>query len=436
MSAPAQVRATSARIVAQVAHHSRSLDAVLAGAPRFQGSDQSLLRLLSFETLRWYLRLRALLARLSAKPPSSLEPEIEALLLIGLFQLLDTDIAAHAAVSETVEATRALGRPRAAGLVNAVLRRAQREAPALLREIDADLALRTAHPRWLVERLAHDWGEELEPLLDANNEHPPLWLRVNRRRTDVAHCLARLTAAGLEAQRSAIAPEAVQLTRPLDVRQLPEFAAGLVSVQDAAAQLAAHLLGTRPGDRVLDACAAPGGKTCHILELQPELEELVAVDVSSARLERIQQNLDRLGLAARLQRGDAASPGDWWDGRSFDRILLDVPCSATGVIRRHPDIKLLRRPGDIAQLARQQTDLLSALWPLLTPGGRLVYASCSVVRAENADVVNAFLGSTSEAREVTPAMPGLATGAPGLAIRPGAAGMDGFYYACLEKACG
>jgi 16S rRNA (cytosine967-C5)-methyltransferase len=436
VSAPAEVRAAAARVVAQVARQHRSLDAALAESGTFAGSDLALVRMLSYGTVRWYIRLRALLERLSARPPRTLEPVIEALALVGLYQLLDTDVAPHAAVSETVEAARQLGRPKATGLINAVLRRAQREAPELLKAIDADRALRTAHPRWLVNRLAADWGDELEPLLDANNAHPPFWLRVNRQRIDVPACLDRLATAGHEVARNEYAPDALRIVKAVDVSQLPEFSSGLVSVQDAAAQLAAPLLAARPGSRVLDACAAPGGKTCHVLELTPEVGELVAVDASAARLERIGDNLERLGLQARLQIGDAERPDDWWDRRPFDRILLDVPCSATGVIRRHPDIKLLRRTADIEEMSRRQAAMLRALWPLLAPGGRLVYASCSALRAENAAVVGDFLEQVPAARDATPVIAGLGRRSVGLAIRAGEAGMDGFYYACLEKVSG
>ena len=436
MNAPAAVRAAAARVVAQVARQHRSLDASFADAGAFVGNDLPLMRMLSYGTVRWYLKLRALLEKLSARPARTLEPEIESLALVGLYQLLDTDVAPHAAVSETVEAARLLGRPKATGLINAVLRRAQREAPPLLRAMDADPALRTSHPRWLVRQLATDWGDELEPLLDANNGHPPFWLRVNRRRIDVPGCLDRLAAAGHEVTRSEHAPEALRLEKAVDVLKLPEFVSGLVSVQDAAAQLAAHLLAVPPGSRVLDACAAPGGKACHVLELTPELAELVAVDSSADRLERVGQNLERLGLDARLVAGDAERPDAWWDGRAFDRVLLDVPCSATGVIRRHPDIKLLRRPGDIAELSRRQAAMLRALWPVLAPGGRLLYASCSVLHAENGAVVGQFLEEAPGARDVTPMFAGLGRRSVGFAIRPGEAGMDGFYYACLEKASG
>jgi len=444
---PAQIRAHAASLVAQVIEQGRSLDALLAGNATRTESDQErgLTRVLVYGTIRWHGRLQALLQKLSSRPIAEMDPELRALLCVGLFQLLHTDIAAHAAVAETVEAARVMKQQQAAGFVNAILRRCQREGAALLARLDDDLATRSAHPAWLVARLRTDWPDDAAAILSANNEHPPLWLRVNERRVSRADYLQQLTAAGLDAEASVIAPQALKLATPIDVRRLPGFETGDVSVQDAAAQLAALLLGAQPGDRVLDACAAPGGKTCHVLELQPAVSELVAVDVSAQRLRRVEENLQRLGLQATLKTGDAAEPASWWDGRPFQRILLDVPCSATGVIRRHPDIKWLRRDTDIAALAQRQGELLTKLWALLVPGGRLLYASCSALKAENADVIEAFLKVTPDSRDVTrTAALALANGAPssepgsrprpGLAIAAGAAQMDGFYYACLEKA--
>jgi 16S rRNA (cytosine967-C5)-methyltransferase len=367
--------------------------------------------------------------------------------LVGLFQLLHTDIAPHAVVSETVEATRALKQPKAAGFVNAILRRCQREAAAVLAVIDSEAfdaegAVQTSHPHWFVQLLARDWPQNYKQILAANNAHPPMWLRVNRQHTTAQEYLQRLNDAGLVAHLSDCAPDAIHLAIPTDVRNLPDFSAGHVSVQDAAAQLAAYLLAPQAGDRVLDACAAPGGKTCHLLELEPRIGELVALDVSAPRLRKVQENLTRLNLQATLLVGDASEPDAWWDGRPFNRILLDVPCSATGVIRRHPDIKLLRRAADIDDLAQRQADLLTQLWPLLAPGGRLLYASCSALRRENAAVVAAFLKAHAGAIDCTAAdlavrLPATCVlrpyAGPGHAIAAGEAQMDGFYYACLEK---
>jgi 16S rRNA (cytosine967-C5)-methyltransferase len=284
-----------------------------------------------------------MLERLLARPGQKLDPDVRGLAILGLCQLLYTEIPAHAAVAETVEASRQMGHARAAGFINAVLRRCQREHAALSAQIDRDIAVRTAHPRWLVTALTKDWGEEAAAILDANNQRPPFWVRVNRRRTSGAQYRARLEASGIEIADSKYDDEALLLADAVDVADLPGFADGEVSIQDAAAQLGARLVAPEPGERILDACAAPGGKTGHLLELQPELAELVAVDVSPDRLTRIADNLRRLQLSATLVAGDAAEPAGWWDGRPFQRILLDVPCSSTGVIRRHPDIKLLRR---------------------------------------------------------------------------------------------
>jgi 16S rRNA (cytosine967-C5)-methyltransferase len=440
VSRSAAVRADAARIVADVAARGRSLDAALTFDNQATRQERGLLRALTYDSIRWYLRLDALLERLLARPGQKLDPDVRALAIVGLCQLLYTDIPAHAAVAETVEAARRLGHPRAAGLINAVLRRCQREHAQLAPQIDRDNAVRTAHPRWLVDALAADWGEQSAAILAANNQRPPFWVRVNRRRGSGTQYRNRLAASGIGVSDSMFGDEALLLADAVDVADLPGFADGDVSIQDAAAQLGARLVEPGAGERVLDACAAPGGKTGHLLELQPELAQLVAVDVSSERLTRVADNLRRLGASAMLVAGDAGTPADWWDGKPFERILLDVPCSATGVIRRHPDIKLLRRPEDIAALAARQLQLLEALWALLAPGGRLVYASCSALQAETAAVVEAFMATGAPARDTTAAVfaaiGAIAATAParaGRRIAAGTAGMDGFYYACLEK---
>ncbi|HEY5810660.1 MAG TPA: 16S rRNA (cytosine(967)-C(5))-methyltransferase RsmB [Povalibacter sp.] len=441
MSRSAAVRARAARIVAQVANDGRSLDTLLTAERSDSAQERGLLRSLCYDSIRWYVRLDALLDRLLVRPNQSLAPELRALCIVGLCQLLYSDIPAHAAVDETVNATRLLRQPRAAGLVNAVLRRCQREGAKLGTVLDRDIFLRTAHSAWFVNALLSDWPQRADEMLDANNARPPFWLRINQRRVAAADYRLQLDAAGLEVVASRFNGTALKLSRAVDVSELPGFADGLVSVQDASAQLAATLLAPRPGDRILDACAAPGGKTCHLLELEPQMEELIAVDVSKDRLLRVDENLQRLGLRATVVAGDAARPEDWWDGRTFDRILLDVPCSATGVIRRHPDIKLLRRPEDIPALAQRQAHLLLQAWPLLKPGGRLLYASCSVLRAETSAVVAAFVERSADVRDrtadilrtVTEDVGPLDTQRPGHAIATGTGDADGFYYACLEK---
>lgn len=441
MSTSAAVRARAASIVAEVVENGRSLDAVLSAESTSNKQERGLLRSLSYDSIRWYVRLDALLTRLLARPNQTIEPEIRALAIVGLCQLIYTDIPAHAAVAETVAATRVLKQPRASGLVNAILRRCQREQAQLLPKIDVDLAVRTAHPRWLVEKLRKDWGDRANDILEANNQRPPFWIRVNRARVTAANYRDQLQEKQIGVLASAFDDTALLLDRAMDVSDLPGFDNGWVSVQDGAAQLAGHLLDPQPGERILDACAAPGGKTGHLLELAPELAGLTAVDVSPERLTRVSQNLQRLGMSAQVVAADAAEPSSWWDGKPFDRILLDVPCSATGVIRRHPDIKLLRRSDDIAPLAARQSQLLRALWPLLQPGGRLLYASCSALQAETTAVVADFLRDEPTARDVTgerlqalpPIGEGTRVGAHGLRIAAGSAGMDGFYYALLEK---
>jgi 16S rRNA (cytosine967-C5)-methyltransferase len=443
------VRAGAAKIVAEVVEHGRSLDAAFSGANTATKQERGLLRSLSYDSIRWYVRLDALLARLLTRPNQPLEPEIRALAIVGLCQLIYTDIPEHAAVGETVAATRFLKQPRASGFINAILRRCQREQAQLLPQIDRDLAVRTSHPRWLVEKLRKDWGDRASDILDANNQRPPFWIRVNRLRVTPANYREQLQASQIGVAASMFDDTALLLERAMDVSELPGFEAGLVSVQDAAAQLAGHLLDPQPGERILDACAAPGGKTGHLLELQPELAGLTAVDVSPERLTRVTQNLQRLftGPKAQVLAADAAEPASWWDGKPFNRILLDVPCSATGVIRRHPDIKLLRRSDDIAALAARQSQLLRNSWGLLQPGGRLLYASCSALQAETTAVIADFLRTEPGARDITgerlQALPGFAqvldegtrAASGGLRIAAGSAGMDGFYYALLDKPC-
>jgi 16S rRNA (cytosine967-C5)-methyltransferase len=440
VSDSAALRARAARIVAQVAA-GRSLDGLLQDAPGDTAAQRGLVRTLCYDSIRWYLRLQALLRQLQDRP-RKLPPLLEALGAVGLCQLIYTSIPAHAAVDETVSAAELLGLGRSAGFLNAVLRRWLREGPKLAARVDADPALRTSHPRWLFEALERDWPSRAPQILIANNERPPFWVRVNARRCNGTEYRTRLEAAGMNVLLGMHEDHALLLEHAVDVHELPGFADGLVSVQDGAAQLAAHLVAPAPGDRVLDACAAPGGKTCHLAELQPELRQLLAVDVSAARLRKVTDNLERLRLTAELLAADAAEPQAWWDGEPFDRILLDVPCSATGVIRRHPDIKLLRRASDIAPLVERQSRLLDKLWHCLKPGGRLVYASCSALQAETSGVIAAFQERCTQAEDVTAALLGKLCGGEqvarsgGCAIAAGTLSMDGFYYACLEKTKG
>lgn len=431
-----QPRLAAARLVHAVLDQQVSLQALLADG--LGGMDdprqRALAQELTFGTLRWFHRLDAVLAQLLSKPLKQKDHDIRALLLVGLYQLVVLDIPAHAAVSETVEAVRALGKTWAAGLVNAVLRSAQRRKQELLARADNLPQARWSHPQWWQERLREDWPEHWQAILTANNQRPPMWVRVNAGRFSRAHYLQMLADAGIEARPSPVAPHAVELVKPVPVERLPDFASGGVSVQDAAAQLTASLLDLRDGQRVLDACAAPGGKTGHILESGEHLAGVVAIDSEPHRLEKVAENLHRLGLNAELVNADAADTAGWWDGESFDRILLDAPCSASGVVRRHPDIKVLRRADDIPALVQQQMRLLEALWPLLVSGGMLLYVTCSVFRAENADNLGRFLQNHADARESPLDVTWGHPQAVGRQLLPGEHGMDGFYYARLVKA--
>ena len=399
------------------------------------GRDRALLSALLHAGARWWIRYDAAIRRLVERPLRQRDTPLQALLVLGLIQIEVMQLPDYAAVAATVEAVRALGKPQFSGLTNAVLRRWLRERDSLRVALDADPITRSAHPRWLLDALAADWPGAAPAMLGANNAEAPLWLRVNRRRTTRAALLQAFAAAGVVAKRPEPAPalgDALILERSLDVTTLPGYAEGLFSVQDGAAQFAAELLDLHNGQHVLDACAAPGGKAAQILERADV--SLVALDRDPQRLPRLRDNLARLGLDADVRAGDAAQPASWWDGRRFDRILLDAPCSATGIIRRQPDIKLHRRASDIAVLAQAQAQLLDALWPMLAPGGRLVYATCSVLAAENSGQVEAFVARQPGARpeEVT-LSDWHAARAGGAQNLPGESGMDGFFYALLRK---
>jgi 16S rRNA (cytosine967-C5)-methyltransferase len=405
--------------------------------PQAHGSvevrDRGLLQELCYGTLRWYLRLQAITQQLIERPLKQRDREIELLILVGLYQQLYMRLPQHAAVAATVEGARLLGRPWAVGLVNGVLRRFQREREQLLAIIDREPIARFSHPDWLLTAISQGWPEQWQAILEAANSRPPMSLRVNLGRIDRQEYLQQLSAATIAARPLSDIPSALVLEQPVEVGVLPGFADGLVSVQDGGAQLAAGLLDLQPGQSVLDVCSAPGGKSCHILELEPEVS-LTAVDVDQDRLALVQDNLQRLGLNARVVLGDAIDPeGEWAQMDSYDRILLDVPCSATGVIRRHPDIKLLRRPEDLERLVSVQRKLLSTVWPLLKPGGILLYATCSLLPQENEQQVEWFLCQQGDARERPIEAEWGHRRTIGRQTLPGKATMDGFYYASLEK---
>ncbi len=433
----AKLRATAAQVVDNVVSKGRSLDRALAD---FQGQvserDRALLRMLSYGTLRSHWHLQAWINALMSRPLKARDSCINALLAVGLFQLSDTRIPDHAVVSETVEAARHLGRPKLAPLVNAILRRFLRDRiadqPPPNEEAEYD------HPRWLIEMLRADWPDDWQSILAANNDRAPMWLRVNPAHGSAADYVLRLKEIEIGSELIPGLAQAVRLTEPQSVDILPGFSEGHVSVQDAAAQLAAPWLLADVKGRILDACAAPGGKSSHLLEIGGSGIDLTCVDNDAERLDGISQNLDRLGLLATISCGDASNPNRWWDKEPYDGILLDAPCSASGVIRRHPDIKHLRRSVDIAALAKTQLAMLKGLWPTLRPGGRLLYVTCSVLAAENDAVVTRFLADNNEAKESAVLQNNnihdlMRDKACGHQVLPGTAGLDGFYFACLEK---
>lgn len=419
-----------------MAFDGRSADEALRGYE--ESPQRAAIRAIALGSLRWFLRLAPAIDTLLSRP-QGVANEIRALLVVSAHQIEYSRNVPEATAHSAVDATRILGQGRASGLVNAVLRRFVADRAALLGQVDRKLPGRSAHPQWLVRLLEQSWPESVESILTANNEHPPLVLRVDLSRRSKAAYIEELAAADIAASPVGWAPAAVRLDRPVAVASLPGFREGVVSVQDAGAQLAAILLDAQPHMRVLDACAAPGGKTGHLLEHTPDLGELVAIDVDADRVARIQENLTRLGRRAIVQVADVREPSAFSNGRPFDRILVDAPCSSTGVIRRHPDIKLLRRPADIRAFIAVQEQILQTAFSLLAPRGRLVYCTCSVLPAENEEVVARFLAAETTARVAAmPAASALSPGALdrriGIQLIPGAqAGTDGFYYACLEK---
>lgn len=387
--------------------------------------EKAFVQAVCYGVCRYYHRLQFLLSQLLDKPIK--DAEIYALALVGLYQLAFMRVKKHAAVSETVDATRK--KAWAKNLINALLRRYLREQETLENKANENPVALYSHPKWLISRLEKDWGEKVAQIFQAANQPPPMVLRVNFLQTTREAYLQLLQEAEIEAQAVESCPSAIRLIKPVGVTALPNFENGMVSVQDTAAQFAANLLELEAGQRVLDLCAAPAGKTAHILESQPDLE-CVAVDIDAARMQRVETNLQRLDLSAQLIVGDATQPQMWWNGKLFDRILVDAPCSALGVIRRHPDIKLLRRADDLTALPALQAQILNAAWTMLKEGGLLVYATCSILKAENEDQIAQFLASHSNAQESpfenNPAQ-------HGWQILTGENDCDGFYYARLRK---
>jgi 16S rRNA (cytosine967-C5)-methyltransferase len=426
-------RAMAALAVLRVIRDGRYLDSAMDDM-RARGADASvnpLIQELAYGTLRWYHQLAGVAKLFVTRPFKVKDADVHALLLVGLYQLRYMRVAGHAAVDTTVEATELLGKAWAKGVINACLRAYLRETPRVEDAISASVELQYSHPSWLIDAVRGDHAADWSTILVANNERPPLTVRVNAARVSRSDYLAELNQRGVTARAHSSVETAVVIENPLPVEQLPGFKEGQVSVQDAAAQLAAVFLDARADQRVLDACAAPGGKAAHILERTPSLKELTALDVEPQRLQRVRENLERLKLSARLMAADAADPSAWWDGSFYDRILLDVPCTATGVIRRHPDIKVRRQPGDLPKLLGTQAKILAGVWPSLTRGGKLLYVTCSVLSAENDRQIRSFLALQPDA--VAESL-GTASGRLGYQILPGEDDMDGFYYACLRKA--
>ena len=424
-------RAAAAHVIGDVLK-GRSLNQALPDRlEKVSEKDRGLLQQLCYGTLRQGPRLQAILRQLLDKPLKDKDADLQGLLMCGLYQLESMRIPDHAAVAETVGAVRALKKNWARGMTNAVLRRFQREREQLVAALDEAAA--ASHPRWLYKKVQEQWPAAAPAIVAANNQQPPMTLRVNTRCQSRHDYLETLTSRHIEASAGQISPHAIRLAQPRDVLELPGFAQGQASVQDEAAQMAAILLSAEAGERVLDACAAPGGKACHILELQPQLAELVAMDIDQRRLEKVADNLHRLDLQATTLVGDAARPPSQLAAASFDRILVDAPCSASGVVRRHPDVKLLRRASDIAALAETQFCILSGLWPLLSAGGTLLYATCSILDEENSQVVRRFVNVQDDAQLVAADTGWGEAVTCGRQLLPSPDGPDGLFYALLRK---
>ncbi|MCS5709810.1 16S rRNA (cytosine(967)-C(5))-methyltransferase RsmB [Candidatus Berkiella aquae] len=422
-------RALAYEILIDVARHGRSFNPQLVSKryPSLDARNQAFTVHLCFGVLRFYFVLQSALNLLLDKPLKEKDKDLQLLLMIGLYQLFYTDIPHHASIHATVEACKRIA-PFAKGLINGVLRNALRLDAKVKHCLDKS----ASHPAWLEKRWQHQWPQYWQTLLEANQQHPPFVLRVNQRKMNREDYLALLNKENIPANILEHAAMGIEIAEDVPIQRLPGFLEGLVSVQDGSAQLAATLLELTPKLRVLDACAAPGGKTAHMLELEPSLE-VVALEKEAPRVHLLKSTLERLALPATVLCADASSPNDWWDQQLFDRILLDAPCSATGVIRRHPDIKLHRQESDLKQLTKLQADLLSQLWPLLKPGGILLYATCSTLAAENEEQISQFLATQQDAAVLPIEASWGITQAAGRQILPGQDGMDGFYYARLIK---
>ncbi len=427
-------RAIAATLIVEVLENQQPLTKVLAAFKKncHKDIDAGFVLALAFGVLRWLPRLDFVLHKLLEKPLKAKDKDLQCLLYVGLFQLMFLQTAPYAAVTETVDACLALQKPWASKLVNAILRNYQREATRLQGLMETEASALYAHPSWLMQAIQNAWPAHWQSILEANNQAPPLVLRINIQQISREDYLSRLEEQHIEAFAIDHTTAGIQLKTPQNIETLPGFEAGYFSVQDAASQAIAGLLDLKPGLRVLDACAAPGGKTALLLETEPTLK-MLALDNSNKRLQRMRHNMERLRLKATLLEADASKPNLWWDGILFDRILLDAPCSATGVIRRHPDIKYLRTADNCLAMVPVQKQLLAALWPLLKPGGILLYTTCSILPEENVELIQAFVAQNPEAIAMCLNLPvGLAQNI-GHQVLPGQGGRDGFYYAGLNK---
>ena len=424
-------RLIAAKVLTSVIRDGQSLTAALNNTLGVVESDKdrAFIQALCYGVCRNFHRLDYILSQMLDKPLKDLD--VKALALIGLYQLKFMRVKSHAAVSETVLAARK--KPWAKALINALLRSYLRGQEGFEQKADNVKSALVSHPDWLIQQIEQDWPIQAQQIFQQNNEQPPMALRVNLANISQDQYLQKLRDQGIEAEAVSFCRSAILLNKPAVVDILPGFNEGWVSVQDTAAQLAAELLDVQIGHRVLDVCAAPGGKAAHILEHQPKVRELVAVDIDKLRLQRVNDNFQRLKLSAKLIVGDASKPEDWWDGQLFDRILLDVPCSALGVIRRHPDIKLLRRAEDISKLQVLQQRIMTAVWPLLAPGGIMLYATCSILKQENEQQIEAFLATNANAIEVPINADWGLVRRYGRQILTGESAMDGFYYALIRK---
>jgi 16S rRNA (cytosine967-C5)-methyltransferase len=433
----ANIRALAAKCCYSVIDKGRSLsDELPKQQDKADLKDKGLLQEISYGVLRYLPELEHDVRALMQKPLTGKQRVFHFLLLVGVYQIKYMRIPDHAAVSETVAATGALKNRQMKALVNAVLRNFVRTSEKNTENKQEDLpaSIEYNHPSWFIKKVQQGYPTVWKQILEANQHKPPMWLRVNQQHHTSSEYQSLLETAAINVNTIEPHSQAIELTRPTDVHKLPGFEQGWISVQDAAAQQAARLLDCQPGDIVLDCCAAPGGKTCHILETSPNIASMTAIDIEASRLVRVEENLTRLGLKAKVIAADAADSKTWWDGQQFDRILLDAPCSGTGVIRRHPDIKWLRKASDIDVLVALQQKILKEIWSLLKPGGTLLYVTCSILPQENKEQIINFMQANTDAELLSIDCNNQSEQEIiGWQILSGEENMDGFYYAKLLK---